>query len=83
MPRFAIRARIMFYTTFFAQEDWTKNELLPNILFICSDQKMEKYVIRFTSKTYQEESIKLNIFVSTKDQVTKQSIEGEIWKKIG
>lgn len=82
MPRFAIRTRIALYTTFFVQEGWTKNEQLPNILFICPDQKMEKYMIKFTNKIYQEESMRLNIFVTTKDQVAKQSIEGEIWKKI-
>ncbi len=82
MPRFAIRTRILFYMAFFTQSDWTKNELVPNILLICPNQKIEKYVTKFTNKIYQEESSELTIFVAIRDQVGEQSIEGEIWKKI-
>ena len=84
MPRKkAIRPRIEKYIQFFSQDRWLQNELPPKILFICPDIKMKKIVYKDTKQTLDDEDIQnLSIFITTKEQVQKQSIEGEIWEQV-
>jgi len=81
-PRFAIRAKITKYLTFFTQGDWIKKEKVPNILLICPDDKMKKFVVKFTKKIIEEEITDMKFFVTVADMITKQTIEGQIWQKI-
>ncbi len=82
LPRFAIRSRISRYISFFTKSEWAKNELPPNILFICPNKQIEDYVLKFTKKVLNEEDSSLSIYVSTGLQVRTQGIEGEIWGKV-
>lgn len=82
MPRFFIRSRIEHYLEFFKIDDWSKTQLPPNIFFICPDEKIEQYILRFTKKIRQEQSNTLPIFVTTQNQVQKLSILDSIWKPV-
>ena len=70
------------YLDFFKNESWTKIQLPPNILFICPNEKIEKYASYFIRKTQEENSNNLSTFVSTKDLIKKQSILESVWQKI-
>jgi hypothetical protein len=80
-PRFALRKRITMYMEFFMQEAWIKKEKAPNILLVCPDDKMKKFVVKFT-KEAMEDTADINFFVTVADMVSKQTIEGQIWQKI-
>ena len=82
-PRFFIRSRIEHYIDFFTKDDWTKTLVPPHIFFICPDEKMEQYVLRFVNKTTLEQSSDISVFVTTQNQVEKQSILGSIWQQTG
>lgn len=82
IPRFAIRKRITTYLEFFTQADWIKKEKTPNILLICPDYKMKKFVVKFTKETLEEETVDINFFVTVTDMISRQTIEGQIWQKI-
>lgn len=81
-PRFALRKRITNYMEFFTQKAWIKKEKPPNILLICPDNKMKKFVVKFTKETIEEETTEINFFVTTADLITKQTVEGQIWQII-
>ncbi len=81
-PRFALRKRITNYIEFFTQGDWIKKEKAPNILLICPDNKMKKFVVKFTKEAMEQEAVDINFFVTVADMVSKQTIEGQIWQKI-
>lgn len=81
-PRFALRKRITTYIEFFTQEDWIKKEKTPNILLICPDDKMKKFVVKFTKEAMEQEAADTNFFLTVADMVSKQTIEGQIWQKI-
>ena len=79
----AIRPRIERYIQFFSQGKWLQNELPPKIFFICPDAKMRNIVYKDTKQILDDEDAQnLSIFVTTKDQIQKQSIEGEIWEQV-
>jgi hypothetical protein len=82
IPRFFIRSRIEHYFDFFKSVDWTKTQLPPNIFFICPDEKIEKYILYFAKKTREEQSSTLSIFVTTQDQLKKQSIFDSVWQEV-
>lgn len=82
MPRYAIRSKISKYIDFFTDGQWLNNEHSPNILFICPDKKIEKFISTFSKKILNEEKLDLNMYVSTLDQINNLSIEGEVWDKV-
>jgi hypothetical protein len=82
IPRFFIRSRIEHYFDFFNNVDWTKTQLPPNIFFICPDEKIEQYILRFTKKTREEQSSNLSIFVTTQNQLKEQSILDSVWQQV-
>lgn len=82
MPYFFIRSRIEHYFEFFKIDDWSKTQLPPNIFFICPDEKIEQYILRFTKKIRQEQSSTLSIFVTTQNQVKNLSILDSIWQPV-
>lgn len=82
MPRFAIRARINLYLQFFTKGDWIKNEQSPNLLFICPNEEIEEYIYKRAKKALDDEDIQLSIFVTTVEQIKKERVEGNIWRKI-
>jgi len=81
-PRFFIRSRILHYLDFFKNEDWSKTLSLTKIFFICSDEKMEQYILRFAKKSQEELSSNLTIYTSTRSLVEKQSILDSIWTQV-
>ncbi len=81
MPRYAIRSRIARYLTFFTNKEWTQLEQVPNILFICPSEVLEQYIYLKVGKYMAEEDIEGPIYVTTEDQVRKNSINADIWKK--
>lgn len=81
-PRFVIRSRIHQYITFFTKGEWSKNEKLPNILFISPNKTIEQYTVRFIHKLLEDEPNDLTMYISTIDQVKHDGIEGEIWEKV-
>lgn len=82
MPRYAIRARIDKYFTFFTDDLWLNVEQSPNILFICPDKKIESYISTYASKQLQKEQKNLNTYTSTPNQIKKLGMEGEVWEKV-
>lgn len=81
-PRYALRSRISIYVNFFTKGEWIKNEQSPNILFVCPNDELEQYIFKKTQKLLKDADLDLSVCVSTIDQIRKQGIEGEIWKKI-
>lgn len=82
MPRYAIRSRIVRYLTFFTNKEWTQLEQIPNLLFICPSEELEKYIYSKVGKYMAEEDIEAPVYVTTEDQVRKNSINADIWKKV-
>lgn len=77
MPRFAIRARIAKYLEFFS------SEINVNIIFICPNDLIKKYLIKFIQKQLIEENIdNLVIYVVTIDKISRSGIEQSILEEI-
>ncbi len=81
-PRFALRTRIEKYTTFFTEGNWIKKEKPPNILFICPDNTIKKFVVKYTKETLEAENADIDFFVTETDSIISKTIEGQIWQKI-
>jgi hypothetical protein len=84
MPkRYAIQPRIKNYLTFFTSPEWLKKEDPPKLLFICPNEKLEKYICWYVKKILIEDDIEtLPIRVTTLQLLKENGIEGNIWKKI-
>ena len=72
----------MHFFDFFKNEDWTKTQSPPTIFFVCPDEKTEQYILRFTKKAQEEQSVNLPMFTSTRELIEKQSILDSIWNQI-
>lgn len=81
-PRFFMRSRVLRYIDFFTQDEWIKTQISPTIFFICPDEKIEQYILRFTKKTQEELTTNFSIFTSTRNLVETQSLLDSIWNQI-
>lgn len=81
LPRYAIRARITKYVTYFKKHDQPSSP--STFLLICPNQEMTKYISKFTSKVLLDEDVDTLTFrITTYEDIKKNGIEGEIWKPI-
>ena len=82
-PRFFILNRINQYITFFTKGDWIKQEQVPTILFICPNNEIEEYVTKKVKLICRNDQIdNLTFQTTTKEQIIKSGITGNIWNEV-
>ena len=79
----AIQPRIKEYIHFFTQEKWLQHEPLPNILFICPNNKKKDVIQKDTQQILVEEDVPdHSIYIATQEQVKEFGITGDIWVQV-
>ncbi len=81
--RRALLPRIQQYIEFFTQEKWLQHEQLPNLLFICPNDKKYRTICKTTQQILNEEEITdLRIFTTIQNQIQELGITADIWNQI-
>lgn len=84
MPRFVIRQRIKRYFEYVESEEWRDNTKhpFPEILFICPNQRVEKYVHKRVILSQEEYTDKLAYFTTTIERLKAPSTDPNIWHEV-
>jgi hypothetical protein len=72
VPHYAVRRRIEQYITFLT--DGEGSDLLASLYFIIQSEALYKYLTRHIQKILQDESIDVQIYLATYDQVVQHGI---------
>ena len=72
IPRYAVRKRIEQYITFLT--DGKGSDLLASLYLIVQSETLYKYLARHIQKILEDESINVQIYLATYDQVTQHGI---------
>jgi len=84
LPMFAIKKRISQYCRYYQANYWQDHNKhpFPKILLVCSSARVKNSLLRFISKTLEEEEVELSFFLSLKSNISEHGIQANTWESI-
>jgi hypothetical protein len=84
LPMFAIKKRIYQYCRYYQANYWQDHNKhpFPKILLVCPTPRVKNSLLRFISKTVEEEEVDLSFFLSLKSDVRERGIQASTWEAV-